>query len=106
MDWGAHSTHIFAALGEDAVLTAACGDPPVTLRVIDATSGLAVGFNSVDVQTIGPSAYVMASQLSDNHIALADIHDGLLTLKGKDWRIVSHEERPGIGEVQLILEKA
>lgn len=104
---------IYSVLGVEAVLTMACGDPPMTLTMIDKTAGVATnggGRFSVEVETVAPAAAVQATDLAG--IDLADLRGASLEINGKNWTVRNHMLKPnsngeGKGEVWLILtEKA
>jgi len=106
--WDIHYDALYASpIAVDAVLTVACGDPPMTLRAIDKTNPAALNFKGVDVLDTKPSAMVRAVDLAN--VAPAALRDASLSLNGKDWTIKSHETVPaptgeGFGEIRLILE--
>jgi hypothetical protein len=108
--WDIHYDALYASpIAVDAVLTVACGDPPMTLRAIDKTNPAALNFKGVDVLDLKPSAMVRAVDLAD--VDLAALRDASLMLNGKDWTVKSHEIVPaptgeGYGEFRLILEAA
>lgn len=120
MDWSLMYGPIYATLGVEAVLTVACGDPPMALTVIDKTSGSSssfgnganrngLNFSDVNVLTILPAAVVRATDLADTD--LAKLRDAQITFNGKTWRVMDHEPVPaptgeGQGEIRLILEAA
>ncbi|RWM32273.1 MAG: hypothetical protein EOR77_21615 [Mesorhizobium sp.] len=110
--WSFHYDAIYnnPMIAVDAVLTVACGNPPETIRAIDKTVGQLVNFKGVDVATIGPSACVRVSELAEKGLAADDVDDGVLTLNGKDWTIISHEAIPAPtgeagGELRLMLSE-
>ncbi|WP_027037882.1 hypothetical protein [Mesorhizobium ciceri] len=128
MDWASLLyAPIYATLGVDAVLTVACGDPPIKtgadggpLLVLDKTAGSSasfgnganrngLNFSDVNVMTIRPAAMVRATDLAD--VESAKLRDAQITFNGKTWRVMDHEPVPaptgeGQGEIRLILEAA
>ncbi|MER8852996.1 hypothetical protein NKH94_15515 [Mesorhizobium australicum] len=107
--WDIHYAALYASpIAVDAVLVVACGDPPRALRAIDKTAPKTIGFQGVDVLTIGPAAAVRAIDLVD--VDPADLANAELTINGKCWRVVSHQPQPAptgesAGEVLLILSE-
>ncbi|RWN11760.1 hypothetical protein [Mesorhizobium sp.] len=100
---------VHAILGDaEAELTLACGDPPVTLTVIDKTEGIEV-LDGPSVATIWPAAVVRAALLAEKGIAVESLPKASLRLNGKDWTVVQHSYAPSPqgedkGEVRLLLE--
>lgn len=95
--------------GEEAILTIACGSPPVTLSAIDETAGVEV-LEGPSISTIRPAATVRSTELAEKGIVVSDLPGSALTLNGKDWTVVSHHYLPTPkGEVQaqvrLMLEQ-
>lgn len=121
MDWASLLyAPIYATLGVDAVLTVACGDPPIALTVIDKTAGSSssfgnganrngLNFSDVNVMTVLPACMVRATDLAD--VEPAKLRDAQIAFNGKTWRVMDHEPVPaptgeGQGEIRLILEAA
>lgn len=110
MDWASLLyAPIYATLGVEAVLTVACGDPPMALTVIDKTAPAAINFRSADVLDIKPACMVRAADLAD--VDKAKLRDASITFNGNTWTVKSHELIPaptgeGQGEIRLILEAA
>ena len=110
MDWDAVlSAPIHSVLGVDAVLVTACGEPPLTIRVLDMSGGVTVG-RDIGMDTIRPAADVRATLLTAAGIAFKDLEGSTLTMNGKDWVVKSFIPLPaatgvGQGELRLILEE-
>ncbi|MDX8513528.1 hypothetical protein [Mesorhizobium captivum] len=119
--WDIHYDALYnSPLAVDAVLTVACGEVPIELRVIDKTVGLAAGFGSganrnnlhfsdVDVMTIRPHVMVKAVDLASFDPAI--LREAEITFNGKTWRVMDHEPASaptgeGNGEIRLMLEAA
>lgn len=117
--WDVHYGALYRSpIAVDAVLTVACGEVPIALRVIDKTAGSSssfgnganrngLNFSQVDVMTILPAAMVRATDLVD--VDPANLRDAEITFSGKTWRVMDHEPVPaptgeGNGEIRLILE--
>lgn len=108
MDWSLMYGPIYATLGVEAVLTVACGDPPMALTVIDKTAPAAINFKGADVLDVKPAAMVRATDLAD--VDKAKLRDATIRFNGKDWTIRSHEVIPAPtgeeqGEIRLILSE-
>ncbi|MER9937415.1 hypothetical protein [Mesorhizobium sp. M0088] len=106
--WDIHYAALYASpIAVDAVLTVACGDPPMALRAIDKTNPAALNFKGVDVLDIKPAAMVRAVDLAE--VDPANLRNALIAFSGKTWTVKSHETVPaptgeGYGEFRLILE--
>lgn len=109
--WDVHYTALYnSLLAVDAVLTVACGDVPIELRAIDKTVPQMNSFQGADVATIGPAAHVRASELAEKDVDPDTLDGGMLTLNGKDWKIINHQPIPAptgeaFGEVRLSLDE-
>lgn len=114
--WDVHYDALYASpIAVDAVLTVACGDPPMALRAIDKTSGIVIGgakdqrsrFSS-EVETVEIAVAVRATDLAD--VDLADLRGASLEINGKTWTVRNHVLKPaptgeGKGEVLLLLKE-
>lgn len=109
--WDVHYNALYASpIAVDAVLTVACGDPPMTLRAIDKTAGIVTGsgggrFQS-EVETISPAAAVRSKDLAG--IDRAALAGAQLAMNGKTWTVENHKHLPAPtgeagGEILLIL---
>lgn len=104
-----------AILGDtEAELTLACGEPPVTLTMIDETAGVVTGGSggrfSAEVQTIAPAASVRAALLTEKGITVDSLPEASLKLSGKMWKVETYSFRASPqgearGEVVLILKE-
>lgn len=96
-------------IGVDAVLVFEATDAePITLTVIDKTSGIDTS-REVDVQTIEPACVARMSEMAG--VDLDDLRGSAITFNGKTWHIGSHRLRPSPkgeadGEIYLILSEA
>ena len=108
--WDVHYSALYASpLAVDAELVIACGDVPMSLRVIDKTAGIVTGGNgrfNAEVETISPGAAVRAADLAD--VDKADLAGATLTMNGKTWTVENSKPLPGPtgeagGEILLIL---
>ncbi|TGQ69520.1 hypothetical protein EN829_015025 [Mesorhizobium sp. M00.F.Ca.ET.186.01.1.1] len=110
--WDIHYDALYAGpIAVDAVLTIDdTTGTPIGLRAMDKTSGQLVGFKGVDVATIGPAATVRVSEMVEKGISADDVDGMVLTLNGKDWKIINHEPLPAPtgepgGELRLLLSE-
>lgn len=109
--WDIHYDALYSSpLAVDAVLTVACGEMPIELRAIDKTSPQFASFQGADVATIGPTANVRATELTEKDVDPDTLDGGTLTLNGKDWKIINHQPIPAptgeaFGEVRLSLDE-
>ncbi|TPN44870.1 hypothetical protein [Mesorhizobium sp. B1-1-7] len=115
MDWQALLyAPIYATLGVEAVLTVACGDPPIKtgadggpLLVLDKTASYVTGIGGrfqAEVMTVTPSAIVRAVDLVE--IDREKLHDAELVFNGKTWLIDTFAPKPspnGEADGELLL---
>ncbi|MER9524120.1 hypothetical protein NKI96_11095 [Mesorhizobium sp. M0292] len=105
--WAAHYAALYASpIAVNAVLTVACGHPPMALRAIDKTASKTISFQGADVLDIGPAAMVRAVDLAD--VDLADLRGASLEINGKTWTVRNHVLKPAptgeaAGEILLML---
>jgi hypothetical protein len=100
---------IYTAFGVPATVWPASYGTPVTVTVIDKTSGVEVSNASMsEVSTIRPAALVRASEVATALIAREDLRRAELCMNGKKWRIESSTPKPtpngeSDGELMLLL---
>lgn len=101
---GLHYSTQYTCWGEDAVLTIACGEPPVTLTVIDKVDGFVV-LDGPAIDTTLPMVKVQSSALAEKSVSVSQLADATLSFKGAEFRITSHRYGLGKYEIALILEE-
>jgi hypothetical protein len=98
--WDIHYDALYASpIAVDAVLTVACGDPPMALRAIDKTAGIVINGSERDqrrftaeVQTVSPAVAVRAGDLAD--VEKEKLQGAEITFNGKTWLVDTHAFRP------------
>jgi hypothetical protein len=99
---------VYATWGVDATLCPALGGP-VTVRVLDRTSGVEVASASnTEILTIRPAALVRVSELEASGVQRDELRKAELAMNGKTWRIEASLPKPtpngeSDGELMLIL---
>lgn len=108
VDWSAHYSAIYNALGVSATITLADSGETVSVTVIDKTGGITVQERQggVAVDTLRPACAVRVSELGS--VAASELNGSDISVNGADWRIESHIPRPsptgeGDGELYLVL---
>jgi hypothetical protein len=102
----------YAIYGTSATITPRAGDP-VSLTVIDKSSGLAMQtsnqhhFNGV-LTTVQPAAYVRMVDISAAGWTRQTLRNAILDMNGKTWRVEASEPKPVAsgeagGELMLLL---
>ena len=100
---------IYVAHGVDAEITLLGSTDPVTLRLVDKTSGVEIQESGEAVQTVRPVAYVRATELIEKGIDPDDLDGATLDMNSKSWRVESVQTKPvpwggaASGEYQMIL---
>lgn len=102
---------IYATFGVMAELTLGSGAVFDDLTVLDCTKGQRLPLMpALDVETLGPVAYLLAGELDDRGIADSEVDDSTLAFNGKTWRIDAHRPMPSWngeldGQIMLLLER-
>jgi hypothetical protein len=97
---------LYAEFGIPAVLQLDAGT--FELTAIDLTAGTTLS-GPVELETVRPAVMVLAGDLADAGILVAQLDNGSVQLNGKSWSIIAHQLKPttngeGDGEVALMLE--
>lgn len=102
---------IYAAIGVDATLTPAVGDP-VVIVVIDKSAGVEIPTKAdSEMQTMLPAAIVRMVEITAAGLSRAAVKDAALLMNGKNWVVDSSLPKPSPageldGELYLILSEA
>lgn len=115
VDWTAHYDAIYESIAVDAELF--IDSEPVSVRVIDKTSGIVIepGVQlrqaTVGVATIKPACVIRTHELAELGISRSSLRRSEVTFNGGSWRIENFLERPSpiglaVGELMLILTEA
>lgn len=101
----------YALWGQNVRITHPTTGGKITLRLIDATTGVEVGDNMVAVATVEPAAMVRKAELTTARITASALVGVTLTLSGVSWRVQSTSPKPTVhgaeyGEVVLLLSRA
>lgn len=100
----------YALWGRDTVIAHPMTGDDLTLRLIDATTGIEVG-DEFTVGTVSPAALVRKADLTTATLSASDLVGTTFTLNGATWRVQSTQPKPTVhgaeyGEVVLLLSRA
>jgi len=98
---------LYAELGVPATLDAGTAGE-VAITVIDATRRKSATAGSLEVRSVGPSAFARIPELTAKGIARADYRDSMLSFNGRTWTVYSYEltgnpNGEDFGEVRFML---
>ena len=82
---------VYAELGVPATLTLAGTAGEIMVTVIDYTRSKTQTSGSVEVRSVGPSAFVRIPELIQNGLQREDCEGAILTFNGRSWIIRSDE---------------
>lgn len=79
-----------------------------TLPVIDKTSGVELtgGKSGARGPSVHPACVIRRAVLEEHSLTPDDLVNQSITINGRTWRVINHQERPnpdGVGEYYLVL---
>lgn len=114
MTWTDHLRLIYQdpLIGTTAELTIAGeGQQPVSLVVIDKTSGVEVFLQGAESSTVKPAVVTLMDELNELDLEPSDLRNASIEVNGGAWVVISYYLKPSPlgqddGEIYLILTAA